>query len=483
MDTADTGRLPFINKLLYTSDQIGSSAIAQTRNLWLFFFLITPQGGSSIPAIPSLNLGLFQLETTLFAGILLTAGRVIEALDDPIIGWWSDRTRSRWGRRLPFVLFSTPFYALFFWLLWLSPGGDATAVNAVYIFVVLELFFLSSTLSGGPYESLLPEIARSHRDRMSIVAWQLYFGLLGAVLGLALTGVIKDAVGFQLMGAAVAIAGLAFRYLGLMGVWRHAPRDTPPAQIALKAAFTATLKNKQFLYFLPTFVFFQLAVAMVIAWLPFFVDAVLGEVQLLSWLPFVGGKSLGQGALTSLMGIAAVLGMSVGAFFLWRLSDTRTKRWVYSLSLLGTALFLPMLVFAGFIPGVPKLVQAMVIAFLVGFPMAGVNLLPKAITADITDYDELLTGHRREGVFYATQNLFEKIGSSLSPLVLGAVFLLGRTAEDPLGIRMVGPVAGLLAFLGFWLFRGYRLPNTVTAETVRAAGLDLGSRPLQTRNE
>ena len=223
--------------------------------------------------------------------------------------------------------------------------------------------------------------------------------------------------------------------------------------------------------------------AMVIAWLPVFVEAVLGEVQLFNWLPLVGGKSLGNGALTSLMGIAAVLGMSVGAFFLWRLSDTRTKRWVYSLSLLGTALFLPMLAFAGFIPGVPKLVQAMVIAFLVGFPMAGVNLLPKAITADITDYDELLTGHRREGVFYATQNLFEKIGSSLSPLVLGAVFLLGRTAEDPLGIRMVGPVAGLLAFLGFWLFRGYRLPNTVTAETVRAAGLDLGSRPLQTRNE
>ena len=136
-------------------------------------------------------------------------------------------------------------------------------------------------------------------------------------------------------------------------------------------------------------------------------------------------------------------------------------------------MYLPWLFFAGFVPGIPKLAQGLVMALAAGVPMAGVNLLPKAITADITDYDELLTGMRREGMFYATQNLFEKIGSSFSVLFLALVLLLGETSEDPLGIRMVGPVAGILAFLGFWLFRGYRLPSTVTAETVRAAGLEL----------
>ena len=103
--------------------------------------------------------------------------------------------------------------------------------------------------------------------------------------------------------------------------------------------------------------------------------------------------------------------------------------------------------------------------------MAGVNLLPRAITADITDYDYIRTGMRREGVFYATQNLFEKIGSSFSPLALAIVLKLGDTTANPLGLRMVGPVAGAVAFLGYWLFRGYRLPSTVTPETVREAGL------------
>jgi hypothetical protein len=58
-------------------------------------------------------------------------------------------------------------------------------------------------------------------------------------------------------------------------------------------------------------------------------------------------------------------------------------------------------------------------------------------------------------------------------LLLSLVLLLGDTREDPLGLRLVGPVAGGITFLGFWLFRGYRLPSTVTQESVQSAGLEL----------
>ena len=460
-----SGRLPLINKLLYTSDMVGSQAVAQTRNLWLLFFLAPPASVSLTAVVPLIDLGPFALDSRVFIGLVLTAGRFIEAFDDPIIGWWSDRTRSRWGRRLPFILLATPFYGIFFALLWITPVGGASLVNAVYIFVILELFFLSNTLSGGPYESLLPEIARSHRDRMSIVGWQFYFGILGAALGLTLTGMIQDAFGFQVMGLVIAGSGLVFRYLGLRGVWNHAPRETPTAQMSLRDAFAATLRNKQFLYFIPTFVFFQLAVAMVIAWLPFFVSEL---VQ-----PANGGTA------TAILTVLALAAMSVSVVLLWKLSNSRGKRWVYSACLLGSSIYLPFLYFAGFVPGIPPLLQGAVMAFLAGLPMAGVNLMPRAITADITDYDEILTGMRREGMFFATQNLFEKVGSSFSALLLAVVLLLGETASDPLGIRMVGPVAGVLAFLGFLLFRRYRLPSTVSLETVAAAGLDVTRRSIK----
>ena len=82
-------------------------------------------------------------------------------------------------------------------------------------------------------------------------------------------------------------------------------------------------------------------------------------------------------------------------------------------------------------------------------------------------------------MFYATQNLFEKVGSSFAPLMLALVLLLGETTRDPLGIRLVGPVAGIIAFFGFWLFRGYRLPSTVTRESVIAAGLEITDSPTE----
>ena len=450
-------RLPVVNKLLYTADLVGTQAMAQSRHLWLLFFLAPPPDEGAASAVPAVSVGALDIDPRLLVGVILTAGRVIEAVDDPIIGWWSDRTRSRWGRRIPFVLFGTPFYALFFALLWLTPGGDSSYVNAIYLFVVLELFFLATTLTGGPYEALLPEIAPGHRDRMSVVAWQFYFGIAGAVAGLVLSGLIKDQVGFFAMGAIFATLALGSRYTGLAGVWKHAPRETPAAEIVLRDAFTATLRNRQFLYFLPTFVFYQLSVSMVTSWLPFFVSEVLEREN--------------EGTITSVLTAVALLAMVLSAFALWKLGDRKGKRWVYSACLLGTAVYMPFLAFAGFLPLAPKLAQGVAFAFLAGIPMAGVNLLPRAITADITDYDHIRTGMRREGMFYATQNLFEKIGSSFSPLALAIVLRLGDTAANPLGLRLVGPVAGAIAFLGYWVFRGYRLPSTVTPETIREAGL------------
>ena len=452
-----TSPLPLLNKLLYTSDMIGGQAVAQARNLWLLFFLAPPRTEGASDAVPGIALGPIDVDARVFVAALLTAGRFIEALDDPIIGWWSDRTKSRWGRRLPFVVISTPFYAIFFMLLWHTPAEGASFVNAIWVFVILELFFLSNSMSIGPYESLLPEIAKGHRDRMSIVAWQFYFGVLGAVLGLVVSGVVQDTWGFQVMGVMVGALGLGFRFLGVAGIWRHAPRETPPADMPLKGAFLATLANKQFLYFLPTFVLYQLSTTMTLGWMPFFVKAILGAEN--------------EGSMTSVLTGTALVGMMVAVFAMWKLSHIKGKRWVYSLCLLGTAVILPFMYFVGLVPGVPILAQGVVIAFLVGLPMGGVNLMPRAITADITDYDAIRTGMRREGMFFASQNLFEKIGSSFSALLLSLILLLGETADDPLGIRLLGPVAGAIAFVGYWVFRGYRLPSTVTPESIKEAGL------------
>jgi GPH family glycoside/pentoside/hexuronide:cation symporter len=119
----------------------------------------------------------------------------------------------------------------------------------------------------------------------------------------------------------------------------------------------------------------------------------------------------------------------------------------------------------GLIPGVNPLLQSIFFVAIAGLAITGVFAFPNAIMADIIDYDTLRTGMRREALYYGAQNTIEKGVGSLAIAILAALFLIGETASNPLGIRLVGPVAGVAAFIGYALFRGYRLPDTVNAES------------------
>ncbi|MBI2913557.1 MAG: MFS transporter [Chloroflexi bacterium] len=468
--------LPVVNRLLYASGSLGGNLISRSRDLWLIFFYAPPPDADIAERVPILALG-----------GLLTAARVLEALDDPIIGWWSDRTRSRWGRRIPFVVLATPFYAVFFVLVWTPPDSHETLRNAVYFFVMLQAFHLFSTLSGGPFESLLPEIARTPRDRVSIVTWQTAFGTLGAFIGFVASGVIIDMAGFQAMALTMAVLALASRYIALAGAWRHTQLEVEPATVSAWQAVRATFRNDQFLFFLPTFILFNMAISMMTAALPYWTSAVLfrgfpedianlesGNIATLQLFGLEMG--IAGGLIVGLLTGAAIIVVLLALPVVYRLSLSRGKAWVYSAAMLLGALYLPFIAFMGFLPGINPFSQALLFVAGMGLPMAAVFTFPNAIQADIIDYDEARTGFRREAVYYGTQATMENIAFSFVPLSLAALQLLGGTADNPLGVRLVGPVAGLTAFIGFLTFRGYRLPDAVTEESLRQAGFRLPQR-------
>jgi GPH family glycoside/pentoside/hexuronide:cation symporter len=466
-------RLPRFNRLVYASGSIAGNLISRTRDLWLIFFYAPPAGADIDERAPILAIG-----------VVLTVSRVLEALDDPLIGWWSDRTKSRWGRRIPFVVLSTPLWVAFFVVLWMPPAASETAVNVAYLFAALMAFHLFSTLSGGPFESLLPEIATRNEDRVSIVAWQVLFGTVGALIALVGSGILIDVASFQAMAVAVAGLALVSRYVGLAGAWRHARRDVQPADINPWEALKTTLRNDQFLYFLPTFVLFNMAISMMTAMLPFWTSAVLledfpseiatvesghvAEVQVLGL-----GVGVGLGVLVSMLVAAAIFVVFLSLPFVYRLAISRGKSWIYSRAMLIAGLYLPLIAFMGFVPEINRFSQALFFVALIGVPMSAVFTFPNAIQADIIDYDAVRTGMRREAVYYGAQATLEKIAFAAFPLLLAGLLTLGSSAENPLGIRLVGPVAGLASFIGYLTFRGYRLPETVTPETLRQAGFEV----------
>ncbi|MBI4497474.1 MAG: MFS transporter [Chloroflexi bacterium] len=432
--------LALVDKLFYGAGSLGNSALFYGMALWLVYFYAPPPE-SGLPILVSVGL----------IGLALAVGRVIETFDDPIIGWWSDTTRSRWGRRIPFLLFGTPLLALTFWLLWRPPVAHQSVLNAIYFFVVLEAFFLVNTIVSAPYEALQAEIALTSRDRVSVSAWKVAFGSAGAALALTVSPLLVRTVGFAGMGLVLGLAAFAALYVTLFGLWtrstmRRAPTVT--TSIPLLESVRTTFSHRPFLAFAASYTLFYLGFNMLAQLLPYYVQVVLGaSEERVAWYT------------------AGIIGLIVGSLPVMAFSAARWgKRAVYALAMLVLALYLPVLGVIAFVPlapGIPLAVQSLAVIWLAGVPFSALFVFPGPLMADIIDDDARRTGYPRAALYYGMQSTLQKLALAGSAGLFGLLLqVFGFSAEQPLGIRLVGPVAGLCILLGYLAFAyGYRLKD------------------------
>jgi len=442
-------RLSRAETLLYASGSLASNVLYQSVAAWLFFLYAPPADSGRARLVPIAVVG----------GMLL-AGRLAEAVYDPLVGHWSDVTQTRWGRRIPFIMGGAPFAAALFFLLWAPPFAHDHPANAVYLLLVLETFFFANTVVAGPYEALLPEIADAPAERVSLSAWKVLFGALGAAVAIPLGGlVIGDGSRGSFLRFGLMAAGLAlvFRYLPVAGVRRHVRVDTvPPERASLPQAIRATLSNDQFRAYAPSFAFFHAGQIMFIQFIPFFMDVVLRDAAF--HLPLVDQDVVSTGSKVTLMTALFFLPLLGAVPLMARASRRIGPARTYALAMAALTLYLPLLYFVGFLPGISKAAQALFLTGL-GIPFAALAVFPNALLADIIDYDARRTGMRREGVYYGIQGALERAGLALAAGLFALLLaLFGDTAEDPLGIRLVGPVAAVLVLAAFAVFtRYYRL--------------------------
>ena len=177
----DREKLNFTTKLAYGSGDMGPAITANILVFYLLYFFTNVAG---------LDAGL--------AGSILAIGKIGDAINDPIAGILSDRTRTRWGRRIPWMLFGAIPFGIFFFLQWIVPTFSADPnVNKwclfAYYIIIATLFNLAYTVVNLPYTALTPELTQDYNERTSLNSFRFAFSIGGSILSLILAGFITAA--------------------------------------------------------------------------------------------------------------------------------------------------------------------------------------------------------------------------------------------------------------------------------------------------
>lgn len=347
-----------------------------------------------------------QLIPAALMGVVLFLARMVEGFSNPFIAHWSDSCTSRWGRRLPFVRLGIVPLAAFFFLSFMPPVDHLHWVNSVHAFVALPLYSLFYGVVVTPYLSLLPEITSELEERVDLATSQAVFLMLTTVLGFSVMPTVLEAYGWGVFAGSAAVAIVLFM-LPVATRIREKPGAVRPhlERLGLWQSIVLALKNRPFRYLMLSTSFYWFALNGLVALVTYWVLVVLER---------------GEGSVGILM--APFIAVNIVFFFVFNALSRRFSKYALLLATFAVSGFvMAALALVGHLPFGDKMTQTAVVLSLFGVPAAGFMVLPFAMLADIADYDEEVTGRRREGIFFGVQGVFQKVMIGLSLVALTTV--------------------------------------------------------------
>jgi GPH family glycoside/pentoside/hexuronide:cation symporter len=339
--------------------------------------------------------------TTAQFALLLLIYTFIDALDNPIYGFLSDRTRSRWGRRRPWLVIGTPLLVLTFIAFYSTP--EFLAGNALFAYCML-FYILAGTLDSvinANYAALFPELFRDDTSRATTNAMRQAFQLVAMIISIALTPMVTSALGYSLTSILYGmLGGVVILYMTLTSQEAGFSPDEKVPQLwqSLKDLFA----NRKFWVAGLANAFYSAAMALVLAAMPFYVKYAL---------------ELSESQSTFLF--AAVLLVAIACVAIWaRLVKKFALMPVWRAALLILAIAFIPLYFAS------SLITAVVCAALVGFGFAGVITTMDLIGAKIMDEDTQKHGLRREGIISNALGFMNRLSGLFTSTAFYLVFII-----------------------------------------------------------
>lgn len=342
------------------------------------------------------------------------------AINDPLLGYLSDKTKTKYGRRIPFIMIGGPLLSLNFALLYFTPVNGTQTIYFMWLLITLIAYDTCFTIVGFCFRALMSELSIEPKERASI---NLY-GAIGAGFALIISFLIpfflidnnaqpysQNRPIFLMMVVVLAIIGAIFVGFTAFGIKER--QELIPEEnenLGLWEATKTTIKNKNFLAF-AIFNFSMIYVQFAImSNLSFYIQDVLNvsNENPLSFLPLL------------LFVLFTMLGLPIGMYLNEKIGG---KRGVIYLSLVVIVGFI-MITFT------EHIVLASISFAILGLGYSGQLLISLTLLADVVDEDELETGVRREGMYFGTNALITKPAQSLAAIIAGLVFFLTGYNQD-----------------------------------------------------
>jgi GPH family glycoside/pentoside/hexuronide:cation symporter len=377
------------------------------------------------------------------AGWAVGIGKVWDAVNDPLFGLVSDRIRTRWGRRRVFLLFGAVPLGLTFMLMWLVPPLGPLGLTAYYA-VTFILFDTTFTLIHVAYNALTPELTPDYDERSSLNGYRMVYsiaGTLGAIIFATVLGwsVTDPRTLFAIVGVVLGLASMVPPLVVYKVTWEKAAEDQPPP-LPWRQALATTLGNRPFWMVMGLYLLSWTTASILAADLVYFASYHLRVPDQANYFVLVA-----EGA--------AILFIPLWVWVAQRLDKKRAF-------ILGTISWIGILLILSILHS-DQVGLAYALAALSGSGIATAYVIPWAMVPDVVEHDELQTGQRREGSYYAFASFFQKLATGLAVWGMGqALYRAGYVTptqaipvpdQSPQVIQVIqwfmGPIPAVLLFL------------------------------------
>ena len=450
-----TRRLTKKEMRIFAVGQLGWSILGGLINAWLVTFYLPTEQDIAKGANFYLPTGLIIFGILTILGLIAFICRIFDAVTDPWIASLSDRSTNPKGRRIPFMKRAAIPFALITVLVFFAPVNGVSGVNIAWVLCTLILFYLFMTMYCTPYNALISEFGKTQEDRMYIstaISLTFFFGTLIAYLPFVFAGVLQGmavsfAWSYRLCFIVLSAIALVCMLVPVFKLNEKEFVDAVPSESNAIKSLGKTFQNKDFVKFAASDIAYWIGLTLFQTGLPFFVKVSM-ELDASFAMYFLGGMTVLSACFYPIVS---------------KLVSKFGKKKLVITGFLGLALAYVVTALIGVIPGFKGIVPGALIVIISAFPMALLGIIPQAIVADVAEEDAIVTGEKREGMFFAARTFAMKMGQSVAMLVFTSLAVLGTTQDlksndltaSPIGLRIVAIVAICFCVLGAVILAAY----------------------------